>query len=380
MTWLSVRLLVGDRYKYLGLIFGVAFACLLMAHQTSVFLGILRRTTSQIWDVHPQGIWVMDASTTYVDELRPLPADASQRVRGVAGVAWAVPLAKTTVRAQSESGHFRQAVLIGLDNSTLLGSPEKVFVGELRELQRPDSVMIDTAGYSYLWPDEPVRVERPLEINDARARLVGVCRASPPFQSLPILYTSLESLTRFTTRDRSFISFVLVGPEAGADEQDVCRRIRDQTGLKALRSSDFIRETIQYYFRFTGIPLNFGITVSLGFIVGMAIVGQTLYLFISDNLRHFALLKAFGLTDRQLIGVVIRQSLLVGVTGYGIGVTLALILLEQLARTSHHLEGFYLTMPVMLGVGAAMLVIIAISVYVSLGRLLHSEPASLFRP
>ena len=37
----------------------------------------------------------------------------------------------------------------------------------------------------------------------------------------------------------------------------------------------------------TGIPINFGITVVLGFIVGTAIAGQTFYLFTVENLKQF---------------------------------------------------------------------------------------------
>jgi len=39
MSWVALRTLTGDRNKYLGIIFGVAFASLLMAHQVSIFCG-----------------------------------------------------------------------------------------------------------------------------------------------------------------------------------------------------------------------------------------------------------------------------------------------------------------------------------------------------
>ena len=51
MSWIAWKMLTGDRSKYLGIIFGVAFASLLMAHQVSIFCGVMGRTTSQIKDV-----------------------------------------------------------------------------------------------------------------------------------------------------------------------------------------------------------------------------------------------------------------------------------------------------------------------------------------
>ena len=44
MNWIALRMLTGDRGKYLGLIFGVTFATHLMSQQVSIFMGILTRT------------------------------------------------------------------------------------------------------------------------------------------------------------------------------------------------------------------------------------------------------------------------------------------------------------------------------------------------
>ena len=48
MNWIALKMLTGDRAKYLGIIFGVTFASLLMAQQASIFCGLMRHTTSQI--------------------------------------------------------------------------------------------------------------------------------------------------------------------------------------------------------------------------------------------------------------------------------------------------------------------------------------------
>src|SRR5919108_351824 len=99
MSWIALKMLTGDRAKYLGIIFGVAFASLLMAQQMSMFVGVMLRTTSQIRDVQEADLWVMDPRVQYVEEIKPLPDTDLQRVRGVPGVAWAVPLAKGLVQA-----------------------------------------------------------------------------------------------------------------------------------------------------------------------------------------------------------------------------------------------------------------------------------------
>src|SRR4051794_24191552 len=102
MNWVALKMLMGDRTKYFGIVFGIAFATLLMAQQISIFVGIMSRTASQIKDVRDADIWVMDAKTRFVDEVPALPETDLQRVRGVAGVEWAVRLFKGQVSARLE--------------------------------------------------------------------------------------------------------------------------------------------------------------------------------------------------------------------------------------------------------------------------------------
>ena len=92
MNWVALRMLTGDPSKYLGIVFGVTFATLLMSQQMSIFAGIMARTGSQIVDVSEADIWVMDSKVRFIDEIPALPEDTLQRVRGVDGVAWAVKL------------------------------------------------------------------------------------------------------------------------------------------------------------------------------------------------------------------------------------------------------------------------------------------------
>ena len=83
MNFVALQMLLGDRAKYLGLIFAVAFSTFLMSHQSSIFAGIMRRTTSQIMDVPDANLWVMDRKTQYFDEVKALTDDDLYRVRGV---------------------------------------------------------------------------------------------------------------------------------------------------------------------------------------------------------------------------------------------------------------------------------------------------------
>ena len=113
MNFVALKMLTGDRAKYLGLIFAVAFSSFLIAHQASIFAGIMDRTRSQIKDVTDADIWVMDRNTQYFDEVNALTDNDLYRVRGVSGVKWAVPLFKGNPRAKAPDGKFRVVILLG---------------------------------------------------------------------------------------------------------------------------------------------------------------------------------------------------------------------------------------------------------------------------
>ena len=69
MNRVALKMLTGDRAKYLGLVFGIAFATLLMSQQVSIFIGLMTRTASQIVDVREADVWVMHPRVKYIDEI-----------------------------------------------------------------------------------------------------------------------------------------------------------------------------------------------------------------------------------------------------------------------------------------------------------------------
>ncbi len=318
MTWIALKMLTGDCGKYLGIVFGVTFAALLITQQASIFCGLMLLTSNQIRDIGGASIWVMDSSVKFVDDVKPMSEDDLFRVRGVNGVAWAVRLFKGLSRARLGNGDFQQVSLIGLDDATLVGAPSVIVAGKLADLWKPDAVFVDIRGYHKLWPGEPIRLGRVIEMNDHRAVIVGVCRISKTFQTFPVVYARYKQALAFAPPERKMLSFILAQPAKGVSVQQACQRIRQRTGLGALSRPAFEWKTMMYYLRETGIPVNFGITVVLGFLVGSAITAQTFYLFTIENLKQFATLKALGVRNSTVAWLILLQALVVGAIGYGL--------------------------------------------------------------
>ncbi len=378
MNFVALKMLTGDRAKYLGLIFAIAFATFLLENQTSIFSGILKRTGSQITDVTDAEIWVMDPKTEYFEQTKALKDTDLTRVRGVDGVKWAVNLYKGSPVARTLSGKFAVSFCIGLDDATLTGAPRKMLLGSWERLREPDSVVVDKAGYVLLFPGEPLELGRTLELNDHKVTIVGISDASAPFVSWPVMHARYSEAVNFVGRERTQLSYVLVRPQPGVNVRELCSRIEAQTGLRARTTGQFRWDCIRYYLKNTGIPVNFGITIAIALIVGAVVAGQTFYLFTIENLKQFGALKAVGVTNWRLIGMILLQAFAVGLIGFSIGTGMGATFFEVF---SHKLatRGIILMWQSVALTGGCILFVVVLASILSLRRVLVLEPAIVFR-
>ncbi len=174
------------------------------------------------------------------------------------------------------------------------------------------------------------------------------------------------------------MNYILVKPKDGVEPAELCRRIEEHTGRMALTGHQFFWKTVGYFLASTGIPVNFGITIVLGFIVGAAITGQTLYLFVVESLAQFGALKAMGVPNGRILRMILLQSLLVGGVGFGIGAGLTAIFFITTGGITP-LAGLLMTWVALLGTGAAVVVIVIATSIFSARRVLLLEPAIVFR-
>jgi len=385
MNLLALRMLIGDRAKYLSIIMGLTFASLLITQQQGIFVGLMTRTYGAVTDLGLPDIWVMDPKVQFIDDIKPLQDTQLFRVRGVEGVEWAMPLYKGILKARLEDGNFQNCIVIGLDDTTLIGGPPEMIAGRLADLRRSDSVIVDMYGAAdkLAKPSPipggeriPLQIGDTLELNDHRAVVVGLAKTSRTFQSQPVIYTTYSRATTFAPRERKLLSFILVKAKPGQDPQVLTNRIQQVTNLAAYRRDDFKQLTENYFRKYTGIPINIGIGVVLSFVVGTAIAGQMFYTFTLENLRHFGTLKAMGATNGTLLRMISLQALLVGAIGYGLGVGAAALFGHVLRDTE---MAFKLPWYVLIRTGGAITIICIFAALISIRKVMRLEPAIVFK-
>jgi putative ABC transport system permease protein len=378
MNLVAIKMLLGDVAKYLGLIFGIAFATLLMAQQTSLFIGIMARTYGIITETVSADIWVMDPKVQYIDGIEPMPEMALAKVRGVEGVSFAAKMHKGNAQVKV-GGRLQMVTLVGVDDVSFVGAPQKMLLGKLEDLNIKNAVIIDQLGYNYVWPNEEMQINRHFEANDKRMLLVGVCDSTPSFSSPVLMYSRYQEAITYTGNARNKLSFILVKARDGVNKEELARRISKETNLKALTWQEFRDATFNYYITHTGIAINFGITVALGFIVGAVISGQTFYIFVVENLRQFAALKAIGIRNPKIVKMVLTQAALVSAIGYSIGIGLTSLFFAKVSGGASSLKGFFLPAEVAIGVAFAVAVIIFLASLISIRKVLVLDPATVFR-
>ncbi len=376
----ALRMLLGDKTKCLGLVFGVAFSTLLVCQQVSIFLGLLGRASSVVNDVREADLWVMDPSVKTIDVSYPLRDTELPRVRGVQGVAWAVPFFKAQVQVRTREGTLENSVVLGIDDASLVGVPDAFVMGQIEDLARPDAIAVNPAGYRLLFPGEALSVGKELELNDRRAVIVAIVDASAAFAANLTIYTRYSLATQYTNNGRNQLSFILAKSAPGTDPKVVAKAISDRTGLQTVTADEFRWMSIVYVLANTGIPVSFGTVVILGAIIGVAIVGLTFNQFVLENIKQYAALKAIGVRNLKLLGMTLFQAGFVGVIGYGLGLgAAALFFSKWVAQRSDALRGFYLLPEVAIGVAILAIFIVAASCTLSMRRVMRVDPATVFR-
>jgi hypothetical protein len=120
MQYVALKMLFGDRAKYLMLLCGLSFPVMLIVQQGSIFLGLMIWSQSGISNVNVE-IWVTDPNISQVEEIKPIADTAVERVRTVPGVGWAVLLYKGVLRARLSNGEYHRISVVGLDGG---GDPQ----------------------------------------------------------------------------------------------------------------------------------------------------------------------------------------------------------------------------------------------------------------
>jgi len=350
MFRVAIQMLMGDKTKYIGLLFGIMFTAFLVTFALSYFAGFMTRGFSLVNENPTADVWVMDSAVNSTEATINMPNSALDVVKSVSGVSYATPLYIGDITARFSNGHFQTFQLIGVDDATLSGAP--VLGLKQNALRLPQSVIVDSGGTNNklqtptdkqdMWSYDGahlhgstrrLRYGDELLIDDRRVIVTGVSHLLGRFPPRPIMYTTASNFRRLTPSQNKHITFVMVRAQKGVNPTLLAKNIHTQTGYKAITGDEFKKETVLWYLinsEDVGDMLNM---VMLAMLVGFGVTGVMLYMFTYENLKQYAVLKAMGATNRQLSTMVFTQAFIGVIIGGGIGIGVAGIF-GEMAQTA----------------------------------------------
>jgi putative ABC transport system permease protein len=163
----------------------------------------------------------------------------------------------------------------------------------------------------------------------------------------------------------------------GANLAEAKRELQARVPEADVVTSDELRGTIRNFVLWDqGVGPMLGTSTVMGIIVALAIVSLTMLSAVLDNLREFGTLKAIGATTRDLMKILVVQSLLIA----GIGSAVGVVIVSQMARMARAPN---VMMPVstrvLLGTISLLVVVCVLASGLALARLRKLEPAMVFR-
>jgi len=371
---IAYKLLVNDRAKFSALLIGITFAVFLMVQMTSMFAGVLFRSSATVVNVGAS-MWVMDPAVNNAISSIPVPDYLLDAVRSIDGVKYAVPLYSGGGLVKLPDGAYQAVTILGLDDTSLVGRPE-MEQGSIEDIYSDNAfLVVHDAEFSKL--GNP-KVGDEFELNDNRIRIVGIAKvASSGLFGVPTLYTTYSRAIQDLPGGRFTLSYILVEPKTPADIPHIKAEV-DKLGYLAVTAQDFQQRISDFYKYKTGVGMNILMMVLISFVVGLSISAQTFFSFILENLDKFGALKAIGAKNRTLVSMILFQALFTALTGYGLGVGISSLFIAVARLRMPDYAAMITLDNLVIAFGVGML-IAGISGYIGIRRVLRIEPFDIFR-
>jgi putative ABC transport system permease protein len=393
MLHIALKMLMADRAKFIGLLFGIAFTSFLVTFAASYFCGFMTRGFSLVSENGGWDVWVMDPAVDSVEKTINIPDSALLRVRGVEGVRYAVPLSLGTTDVRLPNGQFQTFQVIGVDDTTLAGAPT-VSPTAISAMRGNDAVIVDEGGTSGKletplaqadqWPHDGPHLEVPtrrldqgdeLLVNDHLVRVAARSETLPRFPPRPLMYATASNARAFLLPERHTITFVMAKAATDISPEDLAARIEQRTGLRARSAAQFKSDTVRWFLVNSEDVGDIAAMLTLAMTVGFGVTGIMLYMFTYENQWQYAVLQAMGTPSRRVLLMILFQAVVCSLLGASLGLGLCGIAGEVVVRMGYPFRMMWFTP--LLGI-AGVLLVSAAAAALSARPILKLQPAVVF--
>ena len=374
MIRIALQSLFFERGKLLAAVAGVAFAANLVLVQAGLFFGFQRASTAVIARVGGE-LWVMARGTALVDFADPLAPGVGELVRAEPCVARARPVIFSWASIRKPSGGIDNVQLIAAEARPGRALPWALDAGLPSDLRAPMRVAVDAADLGRL-ELPPSAIGAPFELQDRTVYVGAVTHGIRSFTVVPYLFAEPHEARRIlglADGQATFWAIDLARPECAPAVRASLERHPD---LAVRDRAEFEAMTSHYWVIGSGAGATLAFAALLGLIVGLVVVGQTLYSLTESRSRELATLKAMGASGRELAAFVLWQAGFLAIVGglIGLGCAFGLKLLVLKIGLTVVLDG------IVIGAGLGAIVgMCGLASLASVRRIYKLEAAKVFK-
>lgn len=307
---------------------GIVFAVTLLTVQVALFTGFSNSTTLAIAESSAD-VWVTAPEMLYFEGTLPLQYGVVAKVAAVPGVRRAEALSMGVARWRSPHDRLALGRVIGFDPNGTLFDPGTDRATRAA-LAKPYAVAVDATQLRVL---DIQQAGQSGVIGTLPAHVVALTHGTQPVVSATFFYTSLETANAYTPSALSFFSppgaspppleetdpimYVMVKAKNPAQSAQLAAAIeRRVPHVRALTRDQMLKTTRDYWVNRTGIGFILSLIALMGAFVGIVIVGQILYTSINEHFQEYGTLKAIGVNDAYLYGVIALQASFMALIGF----------------------------------------------------------------
>ncbi len=373
MISLALKTLFSDRGKFLIAVLGVVFSYVLVNVQGGLYFGMIKKSTLLI-DHCEADIWVGHRLVENVDFAHQIPQSRLNRIKGMPGIRRAEPFVVGKGLAVLPDGGFEDVWVVGSEPTSMMGTAWSFVEGSAHDLRRPNSVSIDEMDARKLGNPQTGDY---LEVNGQRVRVVAKTSGILGFVTTPYLFTTLENSKRISRIPDEDCSYYLIDVAQGEDVTQLQQAIQQQLPeFEVFTSDQFHTLSRDYWMKRTGIGIGFGTATLLGLLVGLLMVGQSLYSLALDHLKDYATLKAIGAGDGCISSVMLAQAMAVATVGSVVGIALVMFIAQTLSTPIAPIE---VSRELLCGAFALVFFICLSSTFLPYLRICKVDPATVLQ-
>lgn len=365
---IAVKNLLGERTRLTLSVLGVGFAVLLVLIMAGIFVGTTNQVTTYI-DHSRNAVWVSQSGVSQMFRaVSWLPERDRQLLLSVPEVGSADPILgqpSDFVHDGRQTPYF----VVGYDTATGVGGPWRLAQG--RNVGAPGEVVIDRV----LAAKNNIGIGDTVGIVDGRFTVVGLSDQTAALGNFNAFIALPDAARLLRAGDR--VSYFLVQPRPGVTAEQAATAIAGSVpGVDALTSAAFADNSRDIIISMIGRPLKTMIVIAT--LVGLALIGLTVWTITAEQLTDFGVLRALGVRPIQLCRIVIAQAALVGAAGFLLGAGTAWVLQFLIGERMGDVT--VAITPVMLAAMAvATALMTALGSLLPLRRVVRIDPAMAFR-